>query len=186
MRSLSLTVARRTVALGLGLLVVLLVGFAGAIQVATWDGYSPFVIRGGSMEPAIPLGSLVLVRPIDPASVGVGDVLTIRTDGGQVFTHRVVALVESGGERSFQTRGDANAKPDPQAVPGRAIVGVVAVEIPVAGFLMALLQLRSGIVCIASLLAALLLLYWLLEDLEPRTRVPARGAGERASHPAAP
>jgi signal peptidase len=173
MLSLPLRFARLTI--GLVLLVALgsLVALGVIVQVAPRLGWAPYVIHGASMEPTIPLGSLVLVARADPASIAVGDVISVRTDAGPVYTHRVVAVVRSTQGLAFQTRGDANATPDPEVAPARAVEGRVAAQMPIAGFVVAMVGLRSGLLCVATLLGALLLLYWLLEDLEPsRSRRP--------------
>ncbi len=165
------TLARLAVGLVLAVLIVVFVGIDGAVLVVQHMDRSAYVIRGGSMAPAIPLGALVFAEPVDPASVVPNDIITFRTDNGLVFTHRVVSVVDLGGERQFLTRGDANATPDPTPVPANAVQGRLTFMLPAAGYVVALLELPSGVLCVMSLLCSLLLLLWLLEDLEPRRQV---------------
>ena len=47
-------------------LFVVLVGFALVTHIAPLTGRQLFIIIGGSMEPAIPIGSLVVAAPADP------------------------------------------------------------------------------------------------------------------------
>lgn len=176
------TVARLAVGLVLAVLIVVFVGTDAAVLVAQHMDRSAYVIRGGSMAPAIPLGALVFAEPVDPATVKPNDIITFRTDNGLVFTHRVVSVAESGGERQFQTRGDANATPDPVPVPATAVLGQLTFMLPAAGYVVALLELPSGVLCVLCLLCSLLLLLWLLEDLEPRRQArPSQAAAPPAS-----
>ena len=64
-------------------------------------------VEGGSMEPAISNGDLVVVAPA-PAKVEPGMILVLTVDG-QVVTHRVVAVNLDG---TLITRGDANPVDD--------------------------------------------------------------------------
>lgn len=165
--------------------VALLLALLGLVAVNTLGpklGYQIFIIRGSSMVPTIPLGSLVAAQPTDTDTLTVGDVVTIRATNGVVYTHRIVAIDGSGPERRFQVRGDANAAPDGALVPASAVIGQVSIYAPLMGFLTALLSMPSGIVSIMSSLASLLLAYWLLEDLE---REPApEPKAQRAPVPA--
>ena len=68
-----------------------------------------------SMEPELPPGTLLIVSPVEPADVAVGDVITyqIRSGEPEVITHRVIEITNStGGGREFILQGDNNATPD--------------------------------------------------------------------------
>ena len=73
----------------------------------------PLAVTSGSMEPAMPVHSLIFVKEVRPADVHVGDIITFDPPGpiGRV-THRVVARERSGARWYFQTKGDANPAPD--------------------------------------------------------------------------
>src|SRR5512140_2402227 len=96
-------------------------------------GFGTFIVTGGSMEPSIHKGSLVLVQPASPSEVKVGDVITFQ-QYGQTTTHRVIAVGRNSAGLTFQTKGDANTVADPEDkwFPGQ--VGVVRASLPVAGF----------------------------------------------------
>ena len=55
-------------------------------------GYEIFVIRGGSMAPAIPLGALVATEPVNAGTFAVGEIVSVRGPNGVVYTHRIVAI----------------------------------------------------------------------------------------------
>jgi len=110
-------------------------------------GFGTVTLTTGSMAPAHPAGSLLLVvRPADPAAIPVGTVIVIGMPDGSHVTHRVVALVRDGDRVvGFRTRGDAVAGTDPAPVDPQAIVGTVAGGIPIAGALRAWLASPLGI-----------------------------------------
>jgi len=131
-------------ALALGLLVVIVVVGLG-MRAAPLLGRELFTITGGSMEPTIPIGSMVVVEPVDPDVVAVGDVITIRADNGVVVTHRVAAVTDGPSGRTFQLKGDANATADGAAVPAHEIVGRVAVSVPWLGSVRSALAEPAGL-----------------------------------------
>jgi signal peptidase len=157
---------RRTVGLVLIALLLFIIGLVCFDVLAPRFGYGVLTIRGASMAPAIPLGSLVAIDHPEADALAVGDVITIQSASGVVYTHRIVAIDATGTERRFQIRGDANPTPDATMVPASSVVGRVAFHVPVLGFIVVLLTLSTGIISILSGLASLLLAYWVLEDLE--------------------
>jgi len=157
---------RRTVGLIWVALLLALLGLAAINLLGPKLGCEIFIIRGASMAPAIPLGSLVAAQPVDMGTLAIGDVVSVRAQNGVVYTHRIVSIDATGTEWQFQLRGDANATPDGALVPASAVIGRVSVHAPILGYLTAFLAMPSGIVSIMSSLAALLLAYWLLEDFE--------------------
>jgi signal peptidase len=72
--------------------------------------YRTYAITGGSMEPTIHLGAEAFVRPVNAASLRVGDIVTFHKpdDASELVTHRIVAI--HGGV--LVTKGDANDAPD--------------------------------------------------------------------------
>ncbi len=95
-------------------------------------GVQPFIISGPSMQPTLHAGDLVIVRDVDPAEIGVGDVIRFRK-GGLPVIHRVVDLDDSGARPVFITRGDNNNQDDPP-VPAANVDGEVVASIPKLGW----------------------------------------------------
>lgn len=52
-------------------------------------GYKFMIVSSGSMEPVLPVGSLVIVTPCDTEDLELGDIVTMNA-GGIYLTHRVV------------------------------------------------------------------------------------------------
>lgn len=147
-----------------GAWILLLVGLIGLAAFTRLN--TTFVIQGRSMEPAIPLGSLVALETVPAVAIRAGEVVTIRADNGVVITHRVVRAVKLPDGIFFEIKGDANATPDPMLVPARSVIGLVSVHLPAAGYLAAMLGTASGLISLLSLLAAGLLVIWLVEEVE--------------------
>ena len=101
-------------------------------------GYRLFIVRSGSMEPSIPTGSAVLVRPVPPEMLRVGDVITFeRSEAGLppvMVTHRIDEVVQPGPPVVFRTKGDANSAPDPGTVSFVGEGGKVEAHLPLVGY----------------------------------------------------
>lgn len=101
------------------------------------------VVVSGSMEPAIPIGSLILMERVESASLGVGEIITFQRPDrvGELITHRIVAeQVAPDGTRAFATKGDASGVPDPWVVPAVGIGWRALSVVPVAGYLLEALR----------------------------------------------
>ncbi len=85
-----------------------------------------FQAHGSSMQPLVRDGDVLLVRPVTPAQVHVGDVVLYHGAPGQVVVHRVVRRLRGRGECRFVVQGDAVPRPD-GAIPAAQIYGRVAV-----------------------------------------------------------
>ena len=103
------------------------------------SGLGTFIVTGGSMEPSIHKGSLVLVQPVSPSEISVGDVITFE-QYDQITTHRVISIGASTAGLVFKTKGDANVVADPEDKTFAAQVGVVRLAVPVAGTVAASVQ----------------------------------------------
>ena len=125
------TVAGRASALLVaGLVVVVL---ALAVVLPRIMGATSYTILTGSMRPTMPPGTLVVVKPVKPEQIGIGDVLTyqIRSGDPTVATHRVVGVgMTMGGESRFTLQGDANNAPDSAAVRPEQIKGKRVYAVP--------------------------------------------------------
>lgn len=118
------------------------------------DGAALTVLTG-SMTPQIPVGSVVMIRPVDPATLQVGDIATYQKKPGveSYITHRVVSIDTSTSPASFTFKGDANRGEDVDPVPATAIRGEVWFHVPYLGAVRDALNGKAGL----SLLAMLVL-----------------------------
>ena len=132
-------------------LTVALATFAGVLVAIRVLGFSAAVVTGGSMAPAIPMGALILIEPVGPASITVGDVITY-TLPDRLITHRVIAITHDDAGLQLVTKGDANDAADPVAIRAGAAVGAVRLTVPWAGYALAELQSVWRIVAATILL----------------------------------
>ena len=116
-------------------LVLLCVSFVG-IRVL---GLGTFIVTDGSMEPSIQKGSLVLVQPVSPSEIAVGDVITFE-HYDQTTTHRVMTITPGAQGLIFATKGDANVVADPEDKTFAGQVGIVRASLPLAGYVAASMQ----------------------------------------------
>lgn len=107
-------------------------------------GCQIYSVISGSMEPAIPVGSLVYVQSAAPEEILAEDVIAFyaASDSAAVITHRVTENRVTMGE--FITKGDANQSEDMNPVPYDNFIGKVAYSIPVAGRAAELLTSAAG------------------------------------------
>jgi signal peptidase len=140
-------------------------------------GFEVFAIRGGSMTPTIPVGAAVVAMHLDPGSIEVGDVITIRADNGVVFTHRVVEIDDSEADHWLRTKGDANTTADAAPIPEGSVVGKVVVTLPLVGYLIAMMASPAGMLSFLAFVAALMIAIWGLEEAEGAATDHRRLAG---------
>lgn len=96
----------------------------------SFGGMSVFRVITGSMEPQIPVGSLLLSKKTDIESIVVGDVICYKSKefGGKniIITHRVTEVYETPDRQIFlQTKGDANLTADTSEVTEDNLIGRV-------------------------------------------------------------
>ena len=96
--------------------------------------YKVLVVQSGSMEPAIKMGSVVIVKPINDYQID--DVITFVNPKKQqeLITHRIIDLEVNEGTTSYIVKGDANEDPDARKVARNEIVGKILFSVPYLGF----------------------------------------------------
>jgi len=125
------------VALSAVLLIIIVALALLLIIVPKVSGSIPLTVLTSSMEPSLPPGTLIIVKPIDPEDIVVGDVVTYQIESGVpgVITHRVIdVVISSTGDRTFIFQGDNNGSPDDLPVLPVQIQGKVWYSIPYMGF----------------------------------------------------
>lgn len=172
----------------------LLVGALGMVVFATpLFGNRALIVRSGSMEPAIAVGDLVVVRSvIDSSSLlsklvgktaagaagySVGDVISYNVPGrdDMLVTHRVVEV--RGDE--YVTKGDANAEDDSWVITQGDIIGEELFVVPWVGTLLAFAKSRIGfmsLVVAPALVVVLSELRVIWGEMRKRIPYPERGS----------
>ena len=108
-------------------------------------GVQPAIVTGDSMVPALREGDLIVVKPVTPDEIEVGDLIRYENQG-LFIVHRVVEIEQSGDSIVLVTRGDSNASTDPPVVADQ-VVGKVFLDVPKVGKVGLLIkQLIAGII----------------------------------------
>jgi signal peptidase len=124
------------IGLSVGLLSLVLLLALVTIVVPKVAAATPMTILTTSMEPKLPPGTLIVVKPKPLDDIRVGDVMTYQIQPGDpaVISHRVVAINHnSNGDRTFVTKGDNNSDRDPVVIEEQ-VRGVLWYSVPYLGW----------------------------------------------------
>jgi signal peptidase len=149
--------------LSFGLLAFVLLLAVLVVLVPAVTRSTPYTILTSSMEPGLPPGTLVIVKPVEPVDIKIGTVITYQLDSGEpaVVTHRVIEIQGPnlpGADPSFITKGDANSAPDAKPVTAVQLRGEVWYSVPLIGWVNNIVNgdLRAVVI---PVVAGLLFLY---------------------------
>lgn len=128
-------------ALGAAFLTLMLAVAVAVVGVPAAVGGSAMTVLTQSMEPGLPPGTLVVVKPTPVDEIALGDVITyqIRSGEAAVVSHRVIAKTYADGEVLFTTQGDNNALPDAEPVREVQVRGTIWYSLPLLGWVNMLL-----------------------------------------------
>ncbi|GAB7084978.1 signal peptidase I [Brevibacterium metallidurans] len=175
---------RRIVSWVCGVLVAVIAGvLIATVALPLAMGWIPLTVTTGSMDPTIPPGSQVIVKPLKPAqaqTLDKGQVVTYQPNSGQrdLVTHRIIDVARVHGETVYRTKGDNNNAADPDPVRSVQVRGVVRYHVPYVGYIAQLTnpeEKRIGIWIIAGALVA----YAVWEIAKPKRR---KGGTNRGKH----
>lgn len=180
----------RTIATFTGRVLAWMVIFASALALVLGflipkvGGGTPYAVLTGSMAPTYPAGSMVVVKPVDPGTLRVGDVITFQLVSGEptVATHRVVSVQHRlDGELRFETQGDANSEPDADLRLPEQIRGEVWYSVPYMGHVTVLFGSQRGALTTVAALGLLGYAAWMFIGARRDRR--AKHAGEPEADP---
>lgn len=148
-------------------------------------GFRYYYIKTASMEPVLPVGSVVITKSVPSEEIQVGDDITVYVGDGSsdsYLTHRVVELTtDQSGELAFLTKGVNNKANDPAPFNAKLVVGRVVFCIPKLGVVMTFVQSQLILVIgIFVLLLALSFMLRLLFSKEPKTEGDPNHSGNTA------
>ena len=126
----------------LGFILILgIIAICLPLSLKNFMDYRLYDVVSPSMEPEIPVGSLIVVKELEPEELKEGDIIAFMVEGS-VVTHRVTENHVVEGE--FVTKGDANDIEDFSAVPYEMVIGRVEYHFKMLGQLMELLTTIPG------------------------------------------
>lgn len=152
-----------TVFYGLLLAVIVFVAATTLLTKFPISGHRIYIVTSGSMEPAIPVGSLVIIRP--QPDYAVGDVVNFAQSGRSnvTVTHRIADIKNGEMAVEYVTKGDANEDPDSELVPATDVLGKLWVTIPYLGYVAQFAKTKFGLMFLVVIPATLLVYSEILE-----------------------
>jgi len=126
--------------------------FYRPVSLAGDTRYEP--VYTGSMEPAIPVGGIVVIKPVDPETLRIGDVICFRLSEPTSITHRIINITEEG----FITKGDANEDPDTWIVKNENVIGKAVFTVPFIGYLGYLARTPIGFLLLIVIPASIIII----------------------------
>lgn len=108
--------------------------------------YKIRAVMSGSMEKAIPQGSLIINQWTEDKNLKIGDIITYRRPDLKDFfiTHRIKNIEKEGFFYFFKTQGDQVSEPDKWRLNQSQIEGKVIFTIPLLGYLYVFVQSPLG------------------------------------------
>jgi len=124
--------------------------------VALWGDTHYEPVYTGSMEPAIPVGSIAVIKPADPETLKVGDIIyfKIESESATTVTHRILNITNEG----YITKGDANEDPDQWIVKKENVIGKVIAVIPLIGYLGYFVRTPIGFILLIVIPATIIII----------------------------
>lgn len=112
-------------------------------------GIRSYVVQTGSMEPEIPVGSIILSIP--QKTYQLGDVVLFKDDESRIVAHRVSQSIIKDGQIFYQTKGDANNALDSKLAAGSMISGKQFFSIPSVGKISAFIKTIPGFLVVLGI-----------------------------------
>jgi signal peptidase len=126
-------------------------------------GVRSFVVLSGSMEPTIPVGSVIYSQK--QASYTKGDIISFTNQQGQIVTHRIASVKQAEQEILYQTKGDANRNADAEFITSAKIIGKVFFTIPYVGRAIMFVKTPTGFI-LSVVIPSIIFIFWELWNIK--------------------
>ncbi len=112
-------------------------------------GHSFFRVATGSMEPTLPVGTLLITRQVEIETLSAKDIVCFYAKDsamlGRVITHRVMEILEdTNGKIRLLTKGDANLTADGYYVTSENLIGKVVWNSKEGGLISAMMSIFNS------------------------------------------
>lgn len=140
-------------------------------------GYSLFRVVTGSMEPTIPVGTVLLAKETPIQNVEADDIVCFRSTNpgseGMIVTHRVMGVYETpDGVRCLRTKGDDNPSMDITPVTQANLIGLIVRHTGDGNKMAGIINFLTGdfgfMACVV--LPVLLVAVWIFRDAAKNLR----------------
>ncbi|NLW15921.1 MAG: signal peptidase I [Erysipelothrix sp.] len=107
--------------------------------------HGSYVVISGSMEPIIPVNSVIVVKSVDKSTLKVGDIITFSYDvdgknGPDMVTHAIAQIEYKEGERVYNTKPEVSNEWDDWLISDSDIRGKVIKIVPKIGIVILFLN----------------------------------------------
>lgn len=144
----------------IGIILGIILIFGCLLFLPRFFGIQPMAVLSGSMEPTYHVGSLLFIKEAKAEDIQVEDPITFYLAGGDtVVTHRVMEV--NAKEKTFLTKGDANADLDSGAVSFQDLIGKPILHLPMLGYVAMFVDSTQGKIVSISVIVILILLMFL-------------------------
>lgn len=148
-------------------------------------GFQPTTMISGSMSPSMDVGDVAIVQNVSPNSIESGDIIQYWL-GEEMVIHRVIEVQQTGNEKVFVTKGDANQKSDPKPVLPAQVRGKVILTIPKVGWAVIYIKsfassawsfISSNVALVASMVLSGTCIFYLIRSNKKRSFRKWKGLG---------
>jgi signal peptidase I len=130
------------------------------------------------MVPTLNVGDLLIIQGVEGKDIAEGDIIVFYApnrygDPNYRFVHRVIKVVQVGGQLAFETKGDNNPVSDYYFlgyIPASHVVGKVVGRIPYVGYVAMVLQGPFLIAVIVTLIIVILAVESLKVEEKPKRK----------------
>ena len=137
-------------------------------------GYKTFNIVSGSMEPALSINDIVIVKKCDINRIQKDDIITFKIEN-EIITHRVINIKLENETLVFVTKGDSNEVTDIENVEYYQIEGKYVKKIPKLGKFFSILKNKY----IFSLILILLIICYIIQKKSLQRKIERKEKREK-------
>ena len=132
-------------------ILLIVIAVTASVVVPQIRGYEVYHIISGSMEPTIPVGSMVYIDgKVEEEDIKKDDIIAFNS-GSEIVVHRVLDNLILEGQ--FRTKGDANPEEDLNEIPYEDYRGKVVRHFPYIGQIIMIFTTGVGkisVLCFAA------------------------------------
>ena len=114
-------------------------------------GIKTFSIISGSMEPALSINDIVLIKEVSASELKINDIISFKIDG-EVITHRILNVEIENSEYTYTTKGDSNDVADLKKIKYNQVEGKYIGKIPKMGKIFGYLKNETVFIIILTIL----------------------------------
>lgn len=176
-----MSVIVKTISLSVSAALIIAAAFLAYVAVP-YFGNKALIVRSGSMQPAIGVGDLVVVKGAENTAVPIpgtlpkykaGDIVAFYSEKNSktMITHRVNRVEVTTDKILYETKGDANNAPDNNLTPEDKVLGKSMFTIPSLGKVFAAAKTREGFFALILAPAILVIIFEIITILREIKRI---------------